>query len=239
MIITYKPESSAAHESIDINKAISTSIDPAATKMKALGQSMRLSSGKTYGELEFPEAAPLIFPALDRVAADSSAEGAKKQTKMKSSHKFLSNYMDQRAQARYAFENPDSSLAMPSNGAGAGTGKHFASRYSDPNHPASSGSLLGLLTGGVIDPPAIKQQMSRKKQDMRREVRRAVRRGDETDETPDGKRGGLLNLKGREGVVKRMLQKDVLYLMIVNLPSDEELDAARNAVRDAGQSSAK
>lgn len=215
LIITYKPDSSAAHEALDINKAISSSLNPAEGKMKALGQSMRLSSGKTYGEMELPEAAPLIFPALDRVAADTSAEGVKKQTKLKSSQKFVADYFDRRAQASYAAENPGSSLAVPS------AEKPFASRYSDPTHAANSGSLVSLLTGGMIDTKGRRRQRRGAKR-----VRRAMRRGQVvTDKTP-------LRRGGRQGVVKRMLKKDVLYLMIVNLPKEEELQAGKDAVRN-------
>lgn len=40
--------------------------------------------------------------------------------------------------------NPNSSLAV-------NPGQEFASRYSDPTHPANSGSLISLLTGGKIN----------------------------------------------------------------------------------------
>jgi hypothetical protein len=32
----------------------------------------------------------------------------------------------------------------------------FQSRYSDPNHPANSGSIISLITGGAINPMARK-----------------------------------------------------------------------------------
>jgi len=207
LIITYKPESSDSHASVDITKAISSSINPAESGMKQAFKNMRLSSGKTYGELEMPEAAPLIFPALDQLGA--TEEGVKKQNKLKSSQKFMADYFDRRAQASYAKENPTSSLAQtPSTG--------FVSRYSDPNHPANSGSIVDLLTGGVLNVKSRKQGRRSSKR-----VARAYRRGEEI--TPQtGKR--------REGLVKRMLKKDVLYLMIVNLPSDAELAAGKQTV---------
>jgi hypothetical protein len=214
LIITYKPDSSSAHEALDINKAISSYMSPADGTMKNFGQNMRLSSGKTYGEMELPEAAPLIFPALDRVADDTSAEGVKKQTKMKSTQKFVSDYFDRRAQAQYAAENPGSSLAVP-------TEKQFASRYSDPNHAVNNGSLISLITGGVVDLKTMKQRRKGNKR-----IRRAVRRGEPvTDQT-------ALRRGGRQGLVKKMLQKDVLYLMIVNLPSESERQAGQDAVRN-------
>ena len=49
--------------------------------------------------------------------------------------------------------NPDSSLSIPQT-------QKFASRYSDPNHPAVNGSLISLVTGGYIDPNRIKSGLS-------------------------------------------------------------------------------
>ena len=220
LIVTYKPESTTAHETLDINKAISNYMIPTEGKMKAFGQSMRLSSGKTYGEMELPEAAPLIFPALDRVEEDNSTEGINKQNKLKSKKKFVSDYFDRRAQTRYAAENAGSSLAVP-------TGeKQFVNRYSDPNHPANSGSLVGLITGGAID---LKGRRDRRRGAKR--VRRAIRRGEVVTDNTHLRRGG------REGIVKRILKREVLYLMIVNMPSEKELQASKNAVENEQQQS--
>jgi len=91
----------------------------------------------------------------------------------------------------------------------------FASRYSDPNHSANSGSLISLVTGGAYDPKArkasrkaakrerrdIKHQVKQERRgyatakDMRRE-RRIARRG------PDGKR-----TDGIGGFLRRILKE--------------------------------
>lgn len=186
LIMTYKPESSDTHASVDITQAISSSENPASSGMKQAFKNMRLSAGKTYGELEMPEAAPLIFPALDQLAASTTEESVKKQSKMKSSKKFVADYFDRRAQAQYAAENPDSSLAQTQS---AG----FASRYSDPNHPANSGSLIALVTGGMLDPKGRKQNRRSAKR-----VARAYYRGEQI--TPQ-------TGKKRQGLVRRMLKK--------------------------------
>lgn len=186
LIMTYKPDSSATHASVDITQTISSSLTPASSNMRQTFKNMRLSSGKTYGELELPEAAPLIFPALESIASDPTEEGIKKQNKLKSSHKFVADYFDRRAQAQYAGENPGSKLTA------MGQEPKFASRYADPNHPANSGSLVSLLTGGVINP-----QRRRNERRVAKRERRAIRRGEEV--TPvTGK---------REGIVKRILKK--------------------------------
>ena len=91
LIMTYKPESNASHMTVDITKMIASSMDPGDSKMRQTLKNLKLSSGKTYGELELPEAAPLIFPALDELADGTSDEALKKQNKLKSSQKFVAN----------------------------------------------------------------------------------------------------------------------------------------------------
>jgi hypothetical protein len=186
LILTYKPETSSSHASVDITKAISTYDSAAASGTKQVLRNLRQSSGKTFGELEMPEAAPLIFPALDALQDSTTSDAAQKQNKLKSSGKFIADYFDRRAQAKYARENPSSSLA-------AAPQENFASRYADPNHPANSGSLVDLITGGALNFKGRKDQRRGGKR-----VRRARRRGYEI---------GPQTGKRREGLVKRMLKK--------------------------------
>lgn len=164
---------------------------------------MKFTTGKTYTEMELLASAPLIFPDLDAVAdADEDTEAAKKkQNFFKKSSKFVSEYLDRRAQAEYDHQNPNSQLSIPSQ-------KSFASRYADPNHPASSGSLIGLVTGGNFDPKARRQER-RQKTGPRRPVSK------------------LRKATGTDKPLKKLIRQDVVYLMIVNLPSDEEMAAAR------------
>jgi hypothetical protein len=188
LIITYKPESSDTDASVNITQAIMSAESPASSGMKQAFKNMRLSAGSTYGELEMPEAAPLIFPALEQPADSTSEEGFKKEGKMKSSHKFVADYYDRRAQAQYAAENPNSVLAQ-------GPSASFASRYSDPNHPANNGSLIALVTGGALDRNRRQERKAAKKED------KAYRKGKQS-KTQKSQNG-----KGRKGVVKRMLNK--------------------------------
>ncbi|KAK8085910.1 hypothetical protein PG994_000884 [Apiospora phragmitis] len=85
---------------------------------------------------------PLVFPTLDELVDSGDAGEAKKQSAIKRGGNFAGQYMDKRARATWAGENPDSSMA---NATGQ---EQFASRYADPNHPASSGDPIALLTGG-------------------------------------------------------------------------------------------
>ena len=59
------------------------------------------SSGKTYADMEFPEVAPLIYPALDNLAEQQGEEAVRKRDKLKKKAKFVDDYWDRRAQARY------------------------------------------------------------------------------------------------------------------------------------------
>ena len=98
--MSYKPEQKASHEQVDISKAIAKSITPADSKLRQQLKGLKISSGKTYGELEMPESAPLIFPALDNIAMSKDQDG-KKPSQLKTSSKFVADYLDRRAQASY------------------------------------------------------------------------------------------------------------------------------------------
>ncbi|KAK0102279.1 hypothetical protein ONS95_005901 [Cadophora gregata] len=182
LIMTYKPDSTASHTRVDINQTIATYSTPASNTARQTLRNLRTSSGKTYGELELPESAPLIFPALEKVAKTP------------------------------AKKNPNSKLVVP------GSKPEFMSRYSDPNHAANNGSIVSLLTGGKVNPWAHKEEKR-----LARRQRRAMKRGE-----PMPTSGARRQRKG--GLVKRVLTKDVLYLMIVNLPTEAETAAGRQAV---------
>ena len=117
------------------------------------------------------------------------------------------------------------------------------SRYNDPNHPANSGSLISLLTGGAVNPAARREQRRALKQE-RRELRRKhkdarrVSRG----RSPRGPRKARTPKRQRQGIIKKILQQDVLYLIIVNLPNQEELQESvtrlESMVQQAGASPA-
>ncbi|KAH7351267.1 hypothetical protein BKA65DRAFT_396841 [Rhexocercosporidium sp. MPI-PUGE-AT-0058] len=212
LIMTYKPDSTKPHTVVDINQTITNKQTPASSSTRQTFRNLRLSSGKTYGELELPESAPLIFPALDKVAEDESEEGAQKQGMMKSTSKFVDDYFDRRARAKWAGENPDSKLVVP------GQRTEFTSRYSDPNNPANNGSLVSMLTGGKFNPRGLKNEGW------------GGRRGRGRGGTREGQGDGPRRQKKGAAMVKRVLTKDVLYLMIVNMPTEADMEAGRQAI---------
>lgn len=96
----------------------------------------------------------------------------------------------------------------------------MVSRYNDPNHPANSGSLISLLTGGIINKSSVKDRRAR-----RRERRAAKREYYDSRRVARGRSPrGPRRIRGeRQGIIKKILQQDVLYLLVVNLPSQEEV----------------
>lgn len=222
MIMTFKPDRpTERYFNANINDATSAaltkSITPPTSTLNAGLRNIRLSSGVTKGEMSLPESAPLIYPALDAAAANAASTDQalpeKSQSALKSAGGFIADYLDRRAQAEYAGANPNSKLAIPP------PSKPFASRYSDPNHPANSGTLLALLTGGHFDPKGQRR--------TRRTERRARRRGVQLTETDVKNVEMGRKPMRRQGLIRRVLQKDVLYLMIVNLPSQQEMDVVK------------
>lgn len=93
------------------------------------------------------------------------------------------------------------------------------SRFNDPNHPANSGSIISLVTGGHVPVPGLNKLHGKRNEALG--INRLLRRPE--DSSRDGR---LVSGTGRQ-FVKKKLQKDVLYLMIVNLPTEEEKKEAR------------
>lgn len=145
LVMTFDP--SAAADGKDLNSTIANRLQPSG--LDKIGHRFKDSSATTVSEMDFPESAPLIFPALDDVD-DQSQDGGAASTKEKLSRKkkYVEDYFDKRARARFAGKNPDSVLAQ-------GPQPTFTSRYADPNHAAASGSFRSLITGGAIKPPSM------------------------------------------------------------------------------------
>ena len=165
---------------------------------------LKTTSGTTYGETELPESAPLIFPALDEVAEMQD----KQQTgKWKSSQKFVQDYYDKRAHLSYAQRNPGDRMAQSS------AQPQFKSGLSDPSHPAYQGGLLTLVSGGII--PGRRSPM--------RELRENRRTEDLRTRNPYTPGGAIRTMRNKS----RQMKRGMLYLMVVNIPTDEELAQAR------------
>lgn len=147
LLMTWKPQDSSVVTTVDFD--LGTTITSPRTGSKGmfgkLQSRMKPSSAAT--SFEFPETAPLVFPALEELATatpESPSAEAKKQNAIKRSGSFLTDYFDRRAVAKWAGDNPESKMAN------LAPKPEFRSRYADPSHPASSGDLLAFVTGGKV-----------------------------------------------------------------------------------------
>ncbi|OOQ86450.1 hypothetical protein PEBR_21418 [Penicillium brasilianum] len=265
LLMTWNPElPDAPATTIDLNSFISKAADGGSSSgLERLRHKFKSSDGKAYGNI-FPEVAPLVFPQIDQVASDKDAQ--KKFAGMKKKKQFVDGYLDKRAQAKFAAENPDSHLTQ-------GPKPTFNSRYADPNHVASSGDPLALITGGHLtleklsamkgrgargftdqyqerrdydsNPPAPHgrpfslSDAINTIRDLRTPQNGASRAGYAEYAGPlPGGRGQDRSAENRDGgagigpftPIAKLLKKKVLYLAIVNMPSEDEMSRAREAL---------
>lgn len=164
LLMTWKPETASRLTDVymdngvaGMERDISSAAAGPSGKLSKITNRLKASSAES--SFEWPDTAPLVFPALDELA-DSNPVGSvdgggdkvtqkKKENALKRGGKFVDSYLDRRAQAKWSGENPDSKMAnaMPK--------PTFKSRYADPNHAASSGDVIALLTGGHLQAPTL------------------------------------------------------------------------------------
>ncbi|CAI7655021.1 unnamed protein product [Penicillium glandicola] len=175
-----------------------------------------------------------VVPAADKTSTKDKAKKAFDN---------FNDYLDRRARATYTAENGNDVLSGPAS-------RGFNNRYLDPNHPAVNGGLIGLLSGGVLSraPDRRAQRTAgridseerrvldeyndrrerilndrRSQSGKERELRRLERNYEPRLERFQRKRGAL------EGG-KRSIKSNILYLTIVNLPSEATLAAASSTL---------
>jgi len=171
MVMSYKPESKNVVESVDLNSLVSKAVEPATSQ--SMFAKLSVSKGKTQGEINMPEPAPLVFPALD---------GAPEEQK-KGFMPFVQDYFDRRSQAKWAQENPNSQLAM---------NPQFASRYADPTASVGTQGLRGMIRSNIRGQDA--QPTRRQARRERRHEQRGERRGQSSRGTRQGPGGRIRNL---------------------------------------------
>ncbi|KAI9735710.1 MAG: hypothetical protein M1818_006318 [Claussenomyces sp. TS43310] len=206
LIMTYAPSTSSADVPVDMNANILSSV---AGRDSGQRSKFRSASGKAH-EAELPESAPLIFPSLEATTP------AQKKGAFKRAGAFVSDYHDRRAQAQFEYNNPDSALNVEPK-------KEFSSIFADPNHAIHKGGPLNTLSGGYLYKGA--KKMKEKGWGAGVPLKLNIQAG------KDG--GGV---GGHKNPIKRVIGENVLYLMVVNMPSEAELKAAAEWAELAQQS---
>ena len=102
LVMTWSPDSSETSRAFDLTSTISAKSNPNTSGPSKLAKKFSNSSGKTHADMEFPEVAPLIYPALDNLAEQQGEEAAMRREKLKKKANFVGDYWDRRAQAKYA-----------------------------------------------------------------------------------------------------------------------------------------
>lgn len=125
----------------------------------------------------------------------------------------------------------------------------YSSRYADPNDPSNNGSLISLVSGGYVKPPRFLQGVGGRDR-VAREGRggrggRGGRAGIDGDGARKGR--GLVSTKPvssarnfflkqvRTRLTQTLLSanlesKDILYLMVVNMPTEAEFNQAQDVL---------
>lgn len=206
---------------------------PPSSGMRVI-QKIRLASGTARRAADMPTTcAPLIFPTADggarlertleptdpAVGLPSASGERTFKEKAKSAYEFVNDYYDRRAQAGYLQANPGTALGNQT------AAPEFRSRYADPNNTTNS-NVFSLLTGNASNRPgrAERKTARRERRNQRRVARGREPRLPPGQREPRGPVGYL-----RKGV-KKVLHEDVLYLMVVELPSQQELAEARQVL---------
>lgn len=138
VVMIWRPDQASAQVTIDSTSG-ETRIIPTPLAPVRRGGIAGFFGRKKLPEQEFilPQTAPLVFLS-ERDVPHIKPEGG---TMERMAH-FTADYFDRRAQAKYAAEHPNSSLAMQ--------GVSFRNRWADPNNPANSSTLLTMLSGGML-----------------------------------------------------------------------------------------
>lgn len=112
LVMTWSPESSETSSTIDLTSTIFAKSHSNNNKgASKLAKKFSNSSGKSYANMEIPEVAPLIYPALDKLAEQQGEDAVRKRDKLKKKANFVDDYWDKRAQAKYVSDPFRSSVS--------------------------------------------------------------------------------------------------------------------------------
>ncbi|OAA68855.1 hypothetical protein ISF_03230 [Cordyceps fumosorosea ARSEF 2679] len=181
-----------------------------------------------------------VSPVSDKPAAGPVTT----KQKAKSAFENFNDYLDRRARAKYASENQGDILNTPLT-------KGFSNKFLDPNSSMNNGGLLGFISGGALaqDPEtrrlkklkSLGQEEERLREEYQQRVDQVHQQRQSTRETERQikyidrdyqPRFAEFRTKRRELEMgpERSIKENILYLTIVNRPSDSQLAAATDKI---------
>ena len=221
MVMVYKPD--MADEAIlEANTVDPTRValvkhsDDSLSGVKKILRRLREHSGAVPSDEYIPECAELVYPMLDDAL---TSQQLKLPGIPAESQQAIQNYLDRRAQDAWAHKNRDSKLAeaLPPQGKG------YVNRFCDPDHPVNSGSMFGLLTGGTFDP--ISQGRVYRAEAAAQAAKQPPLTEQERHDAYMGRmvRNRVTGTPSKKiPLLEKIVRKDVLYLVVCNLPTENE-----------------
>lgn len=156
-------------------------------KWKGAQEKMKQLTKASEGYCKWPDPAPLIHPEPVK-----PAEG-KKKNKVDRAEDWLGEYMDKRAQQEWREKHAEDPMVnlMPE--------PKFQSRFSDSNHPAASGNLVALFTGGRWGgQPQVKEEKeeidSSDEEAQKKELKKLQKRAKKKQKENESFSSGLVSL---------------------------------------------
>ena len=196
-----------------------------------LKEKLQVSSSTTEGSIAMPQAASLVFPHT--IQPNEGPETFK--GKFKDFQKVLADYNDRRAQIRYGEKDTVSGLALPAEQT------KLRTALADPNHPINNNGFKGLFSGGKnvrsvsqeggLDPKSMSEDSTEQGGLSRQESwesghgENSLSKTISQESEQSGKQDGAIKRK-----LAKVMRKDILYLLIVNMPSKEEVGRAEKAI---------
>ena len=101
LVMTWSPESSESSSTCDLTSIITAKSRSDSSGSSKFAKKFSNSSGKINADLGFLEVASLVYPALDNLAEQQGEDAVRKRDKLKQKAKFVDDYWDKRAQAKY------------------------------------------------------------------------------------------------------------------------------------------
>lgn len=96
--MTWREDTGKPQEIVDVTSTVASSMG---SYDSGISNKFKNSHGKTYGDFALPEAAPLIFPTLDVLAAADNEESVGFKQSLGKKKTYIQEYYDKRSQAQF------------------------------------------------------------------------------------------------------------------------------------------